>query len=166
MNNIANNIYDNTAELGLVTSKISLIFGTVVSIILLILGFFLIFKKNNNIKINATVESQVSCSIMPKQPTQCNLIVSYNVNNTSYRNQVTLDGTYNAGDTVQIQYDKTDPNNISKVQSSTVFIGIFLVVFAVLLFAGLYINYYFTSKSKVFAASEGVNDIARLFNKF
>jgi|694.fasta_scaffold17597_6 hypothetical protein len=161
-------LYDDTAEFEVTKFKVILVITSVVCVFVFILGFYLIFKKENYIQIQATVVSQSSCSntLAPKQLPDCSLVVSYNVNNNPYTNSISLSSSHKAGDIVMIEYDETNPIKIRKPQLKTMYIGLILNGFALVFFLFAYFNYYMSSRSKIYAVASGVSDANNFIRNF
>lgn len=151
-------IYNDTAQFEVLKFKIALIVSGIIFVISLMVGIYLIFKKDNFIPIEATVVSQDNCNTLPNQPIQCNTVVSYSVNNTNYTNSIILSIRLNKSDPVQIEYDKTNPNSIQNPRLKLIYIGFILIGISLLFLGIAYLQYYFSTKSKIYAVGSGIVD--------
>lgn len=164
INSGLNEIYNESAQLEITKSKITLVISSIISSILFVVGIYLVFKKNNYLQIMGKVVYINSCSNTPapNQTSSCSLVVSYDVNNQNYTNSVNLNLRPKVGDMVAIEYDVTNPINIRNPQMKLIYLGFILIGIA-LFFVGIsYYNYYMSSKSKLYAATTGIADVSKL----
>jgi len=153
-----NDLYNQTAQFEVMKFRISLIVTGIILVISLIVGIYLMFKKDTYVKIEAIVVSQDPCITLPKQTPTCNSVVSYTINNNKYTNNITLNSPALPGDSVFIEYDTTNPNNIQTPRLKLIWIGLIIIGIALFMFGIAYLQYYFSSKSKIYAVSMGVVD--------
>jgi hypothetical protein len=152
-------LYDGAAVFGRVMALVSLIIGSVIGIILIVVGFYLIFKKNKYTgSVLATVKT-ASCTVgSGKEPViNCNLGVEYVVaGKTLTANIVTIGKIYQVGEKIPIRYDEANPSDVSMNIIGTGLMGGILIVigFFVILMVSLY--YYFVTKYKFAAATSGI----------
>ena len=105
--------------------------------------------------INATVQSQ-TCN------PSCNTTVTYVVNGVTLTGSVVLNEVLSPGGTVGIFYDQNNPSNLSATSKNTFIAGLVLTLFSIVLIGASVLNYYLTSKSKIYSAAEGAQTIVNL----
>ena len=147
MQTVAKDVYSGTATIGRVTAIIGIIFGTIFGIIGIMIAFFLrsVLKKYSE-----STTGTISCS---NGNFMCN--VQYTVNGKQYTSPASSGVN---GQTVNVNYDPNNPNDVSiGVQS---YLGFWIIlVISLLLLVGPWINWYFVNKYKPYAALEGVKAI-------
>lgn len=162
---IGGKIYDGTAELGQVTSKIKLGVGICISLCLLGCGIYSYTHNTDSqyttTKATITTATCNTSNTNGTSRTQCTLQLKYKDNNgVEYNN--TLNSTdnkfYTPGQTIDISYESTNPNNIQMNQLSLKTLSYILSCIAVLIVVGVSINYYLAQKSKVYASFSGASD--------
>lgn len=164
INSGLNEIYNESANLEIAKSKIMLVISSIIFFILFVVGIYFLFKKSNYNQTMGKVLSIQSCnSPAPKQSSKCSLVVSYNINNNSYSNNVELNLSPKVGDMVSIEYDISNPNSIRKPEIKPIYLGLILITIAFFVLGVSYYNYYMSSKSKLYAATTGFADASKLF---
>lgn len=160
-NNASSQIYEGTAELGKVQSSIGLIFGCLISLIFIGVAIYL-FTVDQNSLVNgvATVlaaECNQSYDDKNRVTQICNLTIKYDVKGQSYTGNISTESSkvYNVGNIIDITYDSNNPTDVSiqKMRSKT--IGIIMSVIGVIIGGAAFMNYYFTSRYKSYAALQG-----------
>ena len=160
----ANNIYDGAAEYGRFMATIGLIFGCIIAAIMIVGGVALLFKKNKYTKITSgdittsqcnNVNNSISCSVSAQYIVGDESSQKYTVDNTMNGKHY-----YNVGDKINIYYDPNNPGLSSTNKPiSFVLIGSILIGIALLIIAGVSLNYYIVNRSKFAAAATGVGDV-------
>ena len=150
-----NEIVDDTAKFEVIKFRITLVISMIICFICLVFGIYLVFKKDNYVSIQGVVVSK-TCSNTPNQV--CNYVISYNVNGIQYKNSIELNQPYSVGNPVQIEYDTTNPNSIQNPRLKLIYIGFIVIGFGLFFLGVAYINYYFATRSKVYAVASGVSD--------
>ena len=186
-------IYTGTASFGRIMSKWSAIFFSVVGVLLIFLGIYLILKKN---KITSSTSATVAnCGVKTKAfidsngvigkiatdcctpvannnniSYNCSVTVNYNVNGKPYSNSLKIPdaGTnWKTGDSIKIYYDPTNPNTMSYHSDNYHTMGVILIVVCVVVIALSWLQVYLTRHSKMFAglvgAADGVHLIENIF---
>ena len=156
---IGKTLYSGSAAVGTIYTTISLITGIIVAVIMIIVGVSIVKKRLKSVSGKATSDSTCSTVI---SDTTCTTPVTYTVDDKTYTSVPIDTGTavYNSGADVTVYYSPSTPDNpgINPVPTT---MGWMLIVFAILIILGVSLNYYFSRKSKTFAAFLGVN---ALFN--
>jgi hypothetical protein len=152
--NMESNIDDNTETQSLKKGKIFLGIGIFIGIILLIIGLVLFFKSSNNpdfISTDAKITKVELCEKVNQQSTNynCELQIRYKVNDKFLIKTInTNDKKYNFGETLIIEYNKKDPNNILiKKNTESKTFSYVLFVSGPLICIISYAIYYFMNRS-------------------
>ena len=151
------------SELGKVQSKINLIIGIPIAIIVFIISIFLLTNNNDGFeKITGKVISS-NCSIKNTKNSnlyECYVKVNYEVNDIAYNNYLSLTSQkpINLHQNLDFLYDVNNPNNI-KQYSNTKTMGIIFLVISLLAIGGLILNYYFVHNSKTYASYQGASTV-------
>lgn len=95
---------------------------------------------------------------------QCVLTIKYNDNNNnSYVNTLVVDNkNYSLGQTIKIEYLKSDPNQIRTPGISDSVVGYISSGISLIIIIGAEINYYFASNYKLYASTQGVKSAYNL----
>lgn len=166
MSSFGENLFKGTATLGHFYSKIGLGIGSIISILLLIGGIYLLTTNQNNlIDTSAKIKSS-NCTKnnITKNNKEiiynCDLDVLYIVEGKEYNNRINLntENNNNTGD-IMITYDKNDPNKVTRQIFRNKYTGIIMIIFSVIIFGGSYLNYYITGNYEIAAAAQGVSTI-------
>ena len=164
MSSISDELYSDSAALGNITSLIYLIIAIVIGVILII-SAIINFTSPKYLSINAII-TNVNCKVSQENKTSsnCNLIVTYSVQNKNYTESLTITGTgYSVGQNINIEYLPSDPTQIRSASTSTTTMGIISSVLALIIVGGSYFNYYMTTHYKLFASAQGVNTLIKVF---
>jgi uncharacterized membrane protein YciS (DUF1049 family) len=148
--------YDTTANIGIFYN----IFGVIMSIII---GSIFISIGIMILKINKNLKGRTSGSVIEadcdKSSKSCLSTISYNVNEVNYKNKKNTN-IVNKGQTLEILYDTTNPNNFEINYSISKYIGwgfIIFSIFIIILSIGWLI---FSLLFKPIAAATGVGAVA------
>lgn len=163
MNSAVDTIYSGAADIGQVYSTISLISGIVVGILLCSIAIFFFKQKNPRTQKTMATINNVNCSSYEtivnnqKQIAQtCNLEISYTVNGTLYNTNLTSNTKYSVGNSITIEYDPYNPNDVGIPSFFTLRIfGILSSIIALSICISVVLNYTFSKKYKVYAATQG-----------
>lgn len=176
MSDFVDTVYDETSKLGRIQSFIGLIFAVIIGIVLVIIGYT--FVNSSNVYIGTSGEIiLIDCQdIQENKKTkngksekikkQCVLKIKYNDNdndNNSYVNTLVVDNkNYSLGQTIKIEYLKTEPNQIRTPGISDSTVGYISSGISLIIIIGAGINYYFASNSKLYASTQGVKSAYNL----
>lgn len=163
MNTVTEAVYTGAADIGKVYSTISLIGGIVFSILLFVIAIFLFQQKNVRTEKTLATVTTATCSqyerIVNNQKQiahTCNLEINYTINNKLYTAGLNTDKKYSLGSNILIEYDPNNPTDISiPTVFTTRFFGIISSVVSVLILIYVVLNYVFSKKYKVYAATQG-----------
>jgi hypothetical protein len=164
-NSVLSEVYDGAATFGQFMALLALIVGSIVSSILLLVSLYLLTRTSNYKSTSATVVSVTSCSNVSsssyeknQESIQCQVAFKYTVDSKEYTNTITT-GPQNVGSTVTLRYDVKNPNNVTNNLISKDILGWILFGFAILIIAGVSLNYYIAQRFKFAAAGNGVTSL-------
>ena len=165
---------------GKTTSKIGLIIGIVIGVILLYLSYNFFNKTDEFIKVIGTIKNVKECNerteVKAKTRTgtlktdnfyDCIITVEYTINNQLYTNDILKNDKINYmkynTQTLEISYNPKNPNEIKlpSMSSNTVAIIFLLIAIAVVGFG--YFSNYLAQRSTIISASQGINSVASIF---
>lgn len=177
--NYGETLYDGASELGKLQSLIGFICAIIAAVILICAGLLFYFKdESNNVDTTATIK-EINCTQRPTETydsrtrrykreiiNDCVLTINYNVLDKVYENKLTSSGTtiYYVGASVDITYDKTNPNVVSFRGIKSTYIGYFLSCIALILVACAGFTYWLSQRSKFFSAIQGTSTAVNLIS--
>lgn len=163
MAKLIEDIYSGSAAIGNLRASITLIIGVIIAFCLSILGTSVMTSTSNRSSTTKAVVEDSTC-IQNNQTQICTTNVKYNVDNKEYKQQVnTHDTKLNNNDTIDIQYDPTNPNDIS-YKESNMFMGSMFSFIGLIILCIVVLYYYVIRTYKPLAAIEGARttvDIAK-----
>jgi hypothetical protein len=185
---IGDEMYTGASELGKFYAIISLIICSIIFIICLIYGRFLISKKtkysetvkakiltsssppSNCLQYDSTVTRDKSTVVVKKY--KCELTISFTLKDksgveTSYVSKVSSDTEidYSKIPEIKIYYDPTNPVDCSMSSDDTKAFGWILIVIGFFVIIGSFINYYLTQKYKFFSSASGLMGTINMFRR-
>jgi hypothetical protein len=166
MDNFGNQLYSDSASLGYFKSLVSLIVAIVVGVVLIIcsVSYFTSTVVYGTGKATITNANCVNSTVNNKQQTNCNLTITYVVDNMQYNtNLSTSNSIYMNGQVIDIQYDINNPTQVRMSGLSNSTIGLISLGIAIVLVGGTYFNYYLATNYKLYASAEGVNTVYNVF---
>lgn len=118
----------------------------IIGLILIILGFYLCWDKNNYIQITGQIQN-ISCDkskYLPEYLSECRFNLTYIVGTTQYSKVITMnEKAIPSTNTIQIYYQETDPNIIKLHDLNYNIIGIILIIIgSLILVSKLYCSNY------------------------
>jgi hypothetical protein len=173
-NDLGNNIYNNLCELGEFRTKLGLVFGIIIGIVLVIIGIYMILHDDSDdyIYIDGVVV-QPNCSKSGTQTNKgstidtyaCNMIISYEIDKNKHSEQIYVAGNNNyiAGQPIKLMVKKSDHTKVSIAETSSTIIGYVLIGIAIFINSLIFLQYYLTNRYKVYAASQGASTIMDMF---
>jgi hypothetical protein len=165
MSSFVNDLYNGAASLGQTESYIHLIIGGILSLILIAIAIHLLFINQSDLIDSTAIITDSHC--VPNYENKggvtynCDLRIKYTVDGKPYSGQISSTSStssYAAGDSVAITYNSTNPNEVTSYQIRDKTLAYILLVVGILIAGCVYYNYYMTSHSKIYAASEGAAD--------
>lgn len=144
------------------------IVGTIVSIIMIIIGALLLRRKDLYTK---HVQGRVmSASCTPSgQQFSCSMHVHYIVGGKHYSGVVSTTNStpYSSGQTIELAYVPSDPSKVEVYSSITPhMIGWGLLAVGILILVASWLNVWLAKRYKGYAGVEGVGGIAQFFQSF
>ena len=160
--NFAKDAYDTTASFGLFMAFIQAIGATLISLIVLLVGIYLVNMKDAyQGKTKATVTNS-KCSTVDGG-TKCTIDYEYTVSNKKYKyTGVEVQGKYVNGNTIKVSYDTNNPDNHSVLPINWKIIGWVCIIIGIIIIIGAWVWYYIASKYKIAAAATGVGTIVNV----
>ncbi len=167
MTSIANDIYGDAAEWGMIKTYIGATVMVLVAISLFILGVYLVIKSSKTNTVVATVIDSVDCintitNVMednvsrPVNVTKCLTTIKYKVNNIEYTKKISTP-QYRKGDTINVYYEN-DPNTIILTTTSSG-TGFIFICLCLCLISSALLSIYLTKRFKFLAAGSAVSGI-------
>lgn len=154
-------LYEESGKFGVLASTIGLYISAGISIIMVISGLYLLFSKGTYTESVTGQVLESTCTEVKNPDTNkvtqsCRTKVKYTVNGTEYVNTVDTSSKYNVNSAIEISYNKSNPNNSVEKSNLRKIIGGTLLVVAVVIVIGSYIQYYLATRSKFGASAIGV----------
>lgn len=175
MSNLVEEVYTGAAEYGKFNAMIGFVIGTIVGLVLVVVGIVLLTKHvEQTLTVKGVVlqDSANKCDSRYDQETKqnyynCDLLVEYTLldgQKMQKRFNVTNQAsTISTGQMINLYYKASDPSSISaNNQLNSHVIGAILLVVGVFLIGGSWFWWYTTRKYKFAAAGEGVASVVNL----
>lgn len=153
-------LYEDSGKFGVLTSTIALYIGIGIAIIMLVVGVYLLFSKGTYAqfvtgRVLDSTCTQVTDPNTNKQTQTCKTKVQYIVNGTEYINIIDTASKYDINSSIEVAYNKSNPNDSVQKSNWRRMVGGILLVIAVFIVIGAYIQYYIATKSKFGASAIG-----------
>lgn len=111
--------------------------GILVGVIIIIIGFVLLWFKNDLIEAEATIVSKYC--VDNQNNTSCKLNITYIVDSIQYSKIITIKGTNNYNESsIKIYYSQSEPNSIqlynpnySIIGIGSIIVGSFIIIFSI-----------------------------------
>jgi hypothetical protein len=168
-NSLSKDLMDDAVKYQKVKTSITSIFGIVLSIVLILGGVYIKFIRKNKPDTYATITNVTSCEEVKSSSNgetkitfTCNLDIKYKVGEKEYSNKLIVSGlnkTYTVNDSIQINYDEENPNNIS-VYSNMNILAYILMGVGLFMFFGVCLNLYLVHKYKSYALIQTAGDLS------
>ena len=160
MTNLGFSIYGGMAKFGRIEAILTAIVSSSVGLILLLVGAFLIRKKQKRTSsVNGTITNVPTCihNVTKSKDViwSCtDMAVKYMVKGKSYSIKVNTKSLtkYTQNDNIEIYYDPANPANASNMSGKTHMAGWLLVLFGIIIISGSWVWVWITHKSKFAAA--------------
>ena len=156
---ILKTVYDDTASVGRIMSWVNLVVGFFIGFILIVIGIVVLRNKSPTYdgKVNAKI-TKVECTGSGNN-SSCTLTVTYDVNGKSYTVNTLKNGVYNVGQTINIKYNSSNPQDITTDAMSNTAIGWILIGVGIIIIISVSVWTYIVQKNKTIAAASGVGNI-------
>ena len=109
----------------------------IIGIIIIIIGFILLWFKNNLVEIDAIIKTQ------SYDKNEYKINITYNVNSIQYSKIITMEENPNTS-TIKIYYQKSNPNSIQLYNQNYNVIGIGMII------VGIFIMFFSIKKNNIF----------------
>jgi hypothetical protein len=156
---LGQSIYDGAASLGIFMAYMSAIIGSIIGVILLIVGIWLLASKQTYSKITSAIIKDADCKRVTEGKSvinDCVLSIEYTIDSKKYEKKInTRDNLYSIGSTIKIRYNPDVPTDTS-TSVGRKWIGIILLAIGLLILFGVWIHWYIVTTYKFAAAAQGV----------
>ena len=158
--NMLSTAYTATASVGRAMSWFQLAGSIFFAIILIIIGVVILNNDNTSYDISTrAIIKNASCSGSGKS-SSCTLTLTYNVNGEKMSTDISANGVYNVGQTINIKYSSKNPQDITLDTISSGFIAWMFIIFGFFVMIGSSVWFYFVQTNETIAAASGVGNIA------
>lgn len=154
--------YDAAATFGRVVAFLKMLLGIIIGIVLTVIGVVLIRQKDTYVKTTGKVREPKCQTLTEKdskgrstQRVECTSKIEYTVNSKNYSGSLILNYSVAEGQTVDIQYNPENPNDIRQPQVKPKTVGIILIVIGLVIMFGTVIWFILALRYKVVAAGTG-----------
>jgi hypothetical protein len=160
---LGNEMYTGAASFGQIRALIVAVIGTIISIIMIVIGIYMLFKKKiNTVSVDATILN-LNCNSVQNNIQNCNLNLSYNYNGIQNRYvQYSGNIVYSVNQKLTVYVD-TDNGDVYLDFPSPKEVGSVLLILGFIILIGCWFMYWLTKRYKFFAAAEGVSGAFNLF---
>lgn len=160
---LGDKLYNGAASFGRFNAIIGIIIASFIGGIFIIIGLFLLIKKNRYTnKVEATVKTATCNKITnaEQQPIiSCALTLEYHVNGKLINGTLyTNDREYKIGDKFPVYYNDQNPQDVLLKPSSNKMLGGILLGVGLVLILFTVLHYYIVSRFKFAAAASGVGN--------
>lgn len=160
MSTIGKEIYDTSASFGKMMALISAVTTTIIGIILISIGIYLLSRKNIYTGKTKGTASNVNCNEDKfSQPPSilCIYTVTYKVNDKIYKKKVQTNHSVAEGEEITIEYDPSNPTNMHAFPSNTKLAGVLMISISTFIIGFSWLWFWITRKYKFAAATQGVS---------
>lgn len=160
---LASEVYNQTASFGMFMANISAAIGTIIGIGLIAGGMYFLLKKE---KYSGVVQANIidaQCNPIASNQYQCKIKLEYSVNGQKYTKEIIRnDKLYTRATPIEMRYDPSNPEDIVSEPSSRM-IGMIMLVVAMFILIGVWINWWIKRRFKIAAAAGGAGDVYKIF---
>jgi len=169
--NLGEEIYSDSASFGRIMTYIYSVILTGISLLLIYVGVKILktpqtYTGKTSAKVNTVdcTKNIVNSSNGSSTTYNCSISVTYKVNDVDYTTSLQDASSYEikTGDSVNIEYNPTNPadSRISQISSKT--LGWGAIILGVIILLGTIVHVYLVRRYKFFAAGTGVADVYHL----
>lgn len=155
-------IYTGVATFGVIMSDIKAVVGSIVGIIMIIIGIFFMFKKSFRTNTLVGTIKTSNCSEIIENNNinyNCDFSVEYNINGKIQSKPFTDTNSYKkytVNDTITLWYDPNNNTNIGIMSDNLHSLGIGLIILGIIIIIFSILLAYLSNKYKPVAAAEGI----------
>jgi len=153
---LGSEIYSDAASFGRVYAMIGAIFGTLISIMFIIGGIYIIYHKSHLKSVNGTVISDSICNQLDKNSKSCSTTYTYTINGKNYKGTSTSSNGYKKSENIKIWYDPNHPSVNPEIDIPSKTLGVVLIIIGIITVISAWVGVYLTRKYKFAAAASGV----------
>jgi len=163
---IASEIYSGTAEFGKIWALISAVIATIISIIMIIIGIYILTLKSKDTKVSATIIkiNNSTTNVCDEKDFNCTITISYIYNNrqqTRNINKPKQNQVYKVGDSIDVYID--DKSSVATQKDvPPKMMGFVLLITSVIILVSSWFWYWASKKYKPVAAAEGIGGILNI----
>jgi hypothetical protein len=158
-------VYDTVSYIGLIYKFIRSVIFTIVCIILMIIGYYLIKNNDKSEKTPGTINVD-NCSVHETKNKRgrvqtsniCDVTIDYKVDDVEYSKKHRFNKLMNDNDVIDVFYNPSDPNQFSVIGYFN-YIGIGMIVVGILVFIYTWVTFVITLLFKPLQAAEGTGVI-------
>ena len=162
---VGEQIYSGTASFGRIWAVVSAIFGTIISIGLLIIGIYIIRHRSHLRSVPGHVTKDSRCNTdysRDHKVTTCKTPISYEVDGVKYNPTVDSGSSeYTNGADVTVWYSPGSPDR-PELNPASKLVGWALIAFSLLVCIGVWVWVVVTRKSKFAAAAGGATELVSM----
>lgn len=163
---LAEKIYDSTADFGVFMALLGLIGASITGFIMICIALYLIFNNGTHSKQTEAKVIESKCDIYKnsknKTHRECKTTINYNVNSKEYENIISTDNLLSKNSKVNIVYDPNNPEDSLKKTGMRRTFAYILIGLAIVMIVAAVIRYYIVKTYKVAAAATGVGEAASI----
>lgn len=163
------NIYRGAAEYGKFTSSIQFYIFSAVAVVMIIIGLYLIIKKQTTrVTTGKIVKADCNRIYMKKgYRYECTLKIEYNIDTIPYTSIINTSSatSYYQGQNIDVSYEIDNPTKIKIKQVSSKIIGLIVIIVALMIAGGSYLTKYITQHYEAAAAAKGAANIVSMFKQ-
>lgn len=150
-------VYSGAASFGVITTSFRAILGTIVGILIFILGVYLVRYRSRMKSITGKVLESSLCDKISDNLV-CTSPVEYEIEGTKYTHNLTTNSNkYKKGDDIKLWYVPSKPE-IPQYSPISLWFGFMIIGLAILLILGSWFMVWLARKNKFYAAIAGVGD--------
>jgi len=156
-------VYNASADLGVLESKVHLVVGIIISILVMIGGIYMFNVNQGNFTDGEGTVTHANCTETHMGNNiifDCVLDINYNTNGQQYAGVIRTNSAtkYGVGSTVGISYNTNDPSKVSMKKINDKYVSYILSIIALAIIGCAYAQYYMATENKTYAAISGASD--------
>lgn len=161
--NLANEVYDGAATIGKAAAVVGLIIASLIAVIMIIISISIIRAPPDTRTTAATGTIKSVACRTDQNGKICSFNIDYTVDVKTYTLFATSSTDYAIGNTIGILYDPAHPENarLAADAGNLKIFGWIILAVATVIVAFAIGNWWLTTKSKAYAAIDGVGAVAR-----
>ena len=161
-------IYTGTVTFGRIMADIKAIVGTLIGLVAIAIGIFMVKTKYTKTKTTQSTISDVKCNQITlnsgNSTWNCKFTASYTIDNNKYTKQLSSDNQLFEGSEITLYYNPNNINEISTEKDIAHVIGWFCIGFGVLIIISSIVWAWLANRYKVVAAVGGVQSGLSIFS--